>query len=230
MRSVSLPAASALVRAPEERGPAALLPVPVARLAGFAALACLGISQWQRMVEGLPAARPFVWVLLAVLAAGAVLICEEVPERGRAFAMIGAALAGLLAAYLAAGLELGLLRPRRIDELGSGLVSGAQALSTVRLPYSGADPWPRVVLELLGAALVMVAALLAFWPRREGEGRGYPFLALSALLIVAAAPVVSLGGTRPLLLGALLAALTVCFLWLERLPLRPGAGVAALLG
>ena len=43
-------------------------------------------------------------------------------------------------------------------------------------------------------------------------------------------PVVSLGGTRPLLLGAALAALTVCFLWLERLPLRPGLGVAALLG
>ena len=43
-------------------------------------------------------------------------------------------------------------------------------------------------------------------------------------------PVVSLGGARPLMLGAALAALTVCFLWLERLPLRPGIGVAALLG
>ena len=43
-------------------------------------------------------------------------------------------------------------------------------------------------------------------------------------------PVVSLGGTRPLLLGAAIAALTICFLWLERLPLRPGVGVAALLG
>ena len=43
-------------------------------------------------------------------------------------------------------------------------------------------------------------------------------------------PVVSLGGARPLMLGAAIAALTVCFLWLERLPLRPGLGVAALLG
>ena len=145
MRAVSLAAASASVRAPRERGPAALLPAWVARLAGFAALACLGVSQWQRMVDGLPAARPLLWVLLAVLAAGAVLACELVPERARAFAMIGAALAGLLGAYLAAGLELGLLRPRRLDELGSGLVSGAQALSTVRLPYEGADPWPALV-------------------------------------------------------------------------------------
>ena len=50
------------------------------------------------------------------------------------------------------------------------------------------------------------------------------------LLIVVASPVVSLGGTRSLLLGLVLAALTVAFLWLERLPLRPGLGVAALVG
>ena len=35
---------------------------------------------------------------------------------------------------------------------------------------------------------------------------------------------------RSLVLGAALAALTVCFLWLERLPLRPGLGVAVLGG
>ena len=109
-------------------------------------------------------------------------------------------------------------------------MSGAQALSTVRLPYSGADPWPGIVLQLLGSGLVMVAALLAFWPRGNGAGRGYPFLALSALLVLAAAPVVAIGGTRPLLLGAALTLLTVTFLWLERLPLRPGLGVAALIG
>ena len=138
---------------------------------------------------------------------------------------------GLVAAYVAAGLPLQYLKPRRLDELGSGLVSGSQALSTAQLPYVGADPWPGRVLELLGAELVMVAALLAFWPRPVGHpGRGYPFLALSALLVVAASPVVSLGGTRPLLLGLGLTLLTVCFLWLERLPLRPGLGVAALVG
>ena len=51
-----------------------------------------------------------------------------------------------------------------------------------------------------------------------------------ALLVAVVSPVVSLGGTRPLLLGTAIAALTVCFLWLERLPLRPGLGVALLLG
>jgi transglutaminase-like putative cysteine protease len=240
MRPVSIAAASAPGRTPaEERAPSALLPAWVARLVGFAALAALGVSEWQRMAAGTSGSRALLWVLAGVAAAGAVLACDRVPGRLRGPATVAVAAAGLLAAYACTGLELALLKPRRLDELGSGLVSGAQALSTVRLPYAGADPWPRVVLELLGAGLVMVAALLAFWPRRaaaEGAGapgaggRGYPFLALSALLILAAAPVVSLGGARPLLLGVALAALTVCFLWLERLPLRPGIGVAALLG
>jgi len=229
MRSVSLASASASVRAPQERGPAALLPMWAARLAGFAALACLGVSQWQRMVAGLPMSKGLLWVLLAVLAAGAVVACERLPERVRAYAMIATALAGLLAAYLAAGLDLGLLRPRRLDELGSGLVSGSQALSTVRLPYEGADPWPALVLQLLGSSLVMMSGLLALWPRANGT-RGYPFLSLAALLVLTASPVVSMGGTRPLLLGTTLTVLTVCFLWLERLPLRPGLGVAALIG
>jgi transglutaminase-like putative cysteine protease len=227
--AVSLAATSAAARAPTERGPAALLPVWAARLAGFAALAFLGVSQWQRMVAGIPSGRPVLWVVLAVAAAAAVLVCERLPERPRPYAMIGAALAGLLAAYLSAGLELGLLRPRRIDELGSGLVSGAQALSTVRLPYEGTDPWPSLVLQLLGSGLVMIAGLLALWPRGNGT-RGYPFLSLAALLVLTASPVVSMGGTRPLLLGMTLTVLTVCFLWLERLPLRPGLGVAALVG
>ena len=85
-----------------------------------------------------------------------------------------------------------------------------------------------LTLQLLGAGLCALAGLLAFWPRETG--RGYPFIALAGLLALVATPVVSLGGTQPLVLGGILAAGTVCFLWLERLPLRPGLGVAALLG
>ena len=223
MWSVKLAAAS-------ERAPSTLLPAWVARLIGFAALALLGVSQWARMIDGLSFAKPLLWVLFAVAAAAGVVLCERLPDRMRGAAMLGIALLGLLAAYIVSGLDLALLKPRRIDELASGLVSGSQALSTVQLPYAGADPWPGIVLQLLGAALVMVAALLAFWPRGNGAGRGYPFLALAALLVLAAAPVVSLGGTGSLALGAVLTVLTVTFLWLERLPLRPGLGVAALIG
>src|SRR5918994_4255656 len=125
----------------------------------------------------------------------------------------------LLAAYAVSGLPLALLKPRRIDELGAGLSHGAEALANVQLPYAGADPWPSETLELLGALLCVAAALLAFWPRTQrassagadDRGRGYPFLALALLLVLVAAPVVSLGGPQPVLLGAVLTALTVCF-------------------
>ena len=76
------------------------------------------------MVGGLPAAHALLWVLRGGrrgrrgrrVRAGA-------GARPRAFALIGAALAGCSAAYLAAGLALGLLEPRRLDELGAGLVA-----------------------------------------------------------------------------------------------------------
>ena len=209
-----------------ERAPDALLPVWAARLLGFAALASLGALQWQRMVEGLSSGRALLWVAAAVGAGAAVLACDRLRRPGPATLAV-AALA-FAAAVVVSGIDLEYLKPRRWEDLVEGVAGGAQALGTVRLPYAGADPWPRAALELAGSLLLTAAALVACWPR--ASSRGYPFLALVALLVLVVSPVVSLGGTRPLLLGAAIAALTVCFLWLERLPLRPGIGVAALLG
>ena len=141
--------------------------------------------------------------------------------------MAAVTVAALVGAYASSGLSLALLKPRRLDELGAGLSHGVESLASVQMPYRGADPWPSLTLQLLGAALCVCAALLAFWPRRSGA-RGYQFLALALLLVLVAAPVVSIGGTRPVVLGLVLTALTVCFLWLERLPLRPGLGIAAM--
>jgi transglutaminase-like putative cysteine protease len=142
--------------------------------------------------------------------------------------VLAVVVASLLGAVAVSGIELELLRPRNWAELVEGVAGGLQALGTVRLPYAGIDPWPRLALQVSGALLLVMAALVACWPRPQA--RGYPFLSLAALLVLVASPVVAMGGTRPLLLGLAIAALTVCFLWLDRLPLRPGAGVAALLG
>jgi transglutaminase-like putative cysteine protease len=214
-----------------ERGPDALVPLWAARLVGFAALAALGALQWQRLVDGLGSGRALLWAAAATGAAAAVLACDRLPRRRRGVGTIAVAGASLIVALAVSGIELDLLRPRHWDDLVEGLVSGAQSLGTVRLPYAGPDPWPRATLEVVGALLLTVAALVTCWPRAGGKAsRGYPFLGLMALLVTVVSPVVSLGGARPLLLGAAIAALTVCFLWLERLPLRPGLGVAMLLG
>jgi transglutaminase-like putative cysteine protease len=220
---------------PPGRRPPSLLPPSAARLGGFAALALLGTLQWQRMIEGLPAGHAFLWVLVAVGAAVGILWADS-RRRLRTTATLVVATLSLVAAYLAAGLDLDLLKPARWDELGAGLSHGAESLASVQMPYRGADPWPSLTLQLLGAMLCVLAALLAFWPRASGAGdgtqrtgeRGYQFLSLALLLVLVAAPVVSLGGTQSVALGIVLTALTVCFLWLERLPLRPGLGIAAM--
>jgi protein-glutamine gamma-glutamyltransferase len=221
---------------PSHRRPPALLPPSTARLGGFAALALLGALQWQRMVEDLSAAHALLWVAVAVAAAAGILWADA-RRRLRGTATLLVAALGVLGAYASSGLPLALLKPRRLDELGAGLSHGTEALTSVKMPYQGVDPWPAVTLELLGALLCVLAALLAFWPRTQptssgatGEAqRGYQFLALALLLVMVAAPVVSLGGTEPVALGFALTALTVCFLWLERLPIAPGLGIAAML-
>ncbi|MDA0178903.1 transglutaminase-like domain-containing protein [Solirubrobacter phytolaccae] len=218
----------------------ALLPQWIARLVGLAALCTVGALEWQRLIAGLSTRTVLLWVVAAVAAASMVLLADRAPGRWRPFALGAVAFGALLAGYLLAGFELRLLRPRHWDELFSGFGSGLQALGTVKLPYDSADAWPRLVLELLGAELLILAGLLTFWPRAVVRSaarvplrvpeRGYPFLALAVMIVVVASPIVSIGGTRPVLLGMTIAALAVCFLWLERLPLRPGLGVAALLG
>ncbi|MEA2319232.1 MAG: protein-glutamine gamma-glutamyltransferase, partial [Solirubrobacteraceae bacterium] len=213
---------------PSARRPAALLPAPVARTVGFALLAMLGAAEWARMVGdgGLFLALP--WVLAAVLAGEAVGAAGTLAPRLRAPAAALAAAVGLVLAALASGLEPRLLAPAHWDELSVGVGRGLEALSGVTLPYGGVDPWPDITLRLGGALLVPLAAVLASWPR--AEGRGFPFFALAALLVLVATPVTAIGAPRSLVLGVAIAALTVCFLWLERLPLRPGVGVAVLAG
>ena len=78
------------------------------------------------------------------------------------------------------------------DELGAGIGRGLEALSGVTLPYGGADPWPDITLRLGGALLV--TARRACSPRGRARGsRGFPFLALAALLVLVATPITAIG-------------------------------------
>ena len=60
-----------------------------------------------------------------------------------------------------------LLLPGGWSELAGGISRGISDLPGVRVPYRGLDDWVRTVIPLGGSALVLVAALLAFWPRRD---------------------------------------------------------------
>ena len=144
----------------------------------------------------------------------------------RPAALLAAALGLVLAALASRARAAATASRAHWDELGDGLGRGLEALTSVRLPYIGVDPWPDITLRLGGALLVTLAALLAAWPRADGP----PLPVLRARRAARARGVagVRVGTPRSLVLGLAIAALTACFLWLERLPRRPGLGLAVL--
>ncbi len=203
------------------RRPSALLPAPYARLAGYALLATLGSLQWVRFVDGASMVRAIAWALAGTVTGALVLLA-----RRRPLPLAGAVLFGAALALAASGLDLRYLEPKHLDELGDGLGRGIDALNTVRLPYLGKEPWVLTTVQLSGAAFCWAAALLTAWPTENRPPARIGALLL--LLTMAASPIVSIGTTRPALLGIALAVLTAAFLWLERLARRPGVGAIVL--
>jgi MYXO-CTERM domain-containing protein len=108
-----------------------------------------------------------------------------------------------------------------------GREKGISDLPGVRVPYRGLDDWVRTVIPLGGSALVLLAALAAFWPRRAGFG--FPGVALLLLIVLYVVPVVALDFNAEFLRGATFALLMVAFLRLEKLrrPDSPAAGALA---
>ena len=104
-----------------------------------------------------------------------------------------------------------LLRPDRWGEFASGISRGLEALPGVRVPYRGVDQWTRTVIPLGGTVLVVLAAALAFWPRRNGK-TGFPGVALFLLVALYAVPAVALDFENEFLRGAALALLVLAFL------------------
>ena len=155
----TLAVATAVAQARERtRGTRALLPQSVARLVGLAALGAVGalrVAAAGRGARRRPrrccgsrrpsrAAARRCWPPSACRAGARLRRRCALPARGRCVVAVRR-----LLALRAPGSTCS--SPRHWDELLSGLGGGLQALGTVRLPYVSADPWPRIVLELLGA-------------------------------------------------------------------------------
>ncbi len=196
-----------------------LLPLALARAGTFLALALFGIHHWMALLE--PAGSGRAWAALgaAILAGLALLAIPRLPGRVRTPAAALTAVASFALALLAAGVQDELLRPDRWDELAGGISRGVEAVPGARVPYRGVDEWTRTVIPIGGAVLVVLAALLAFWPR--GARRlGFPLPALVALVTLYAVPAIALDFDAELVRGALLTLLVIAFLRLERLRAR----------
>jgi transglutaminase-like putative cysteine protease len=178
------------------------------------------------MLEPTAAERGWYAVGAGLLAIAGLLGAARLRGAARWAAMAATSLVTIALALLAGGVGDELLRPSNWDALASGIERGIGALPGARVPYRGIDEWTRIVIPLGGTMLTVLAALIAFWPRRATTG--FPFAALVLLVTLYAVPAVALDFEGEFLRGALLALLVLAFLRLERLRLTE-AGAAAVL-
>jgi len=202
------------------------LPPAAARAIAFVALAGFAALHWMALLEPPAPGRAGAALLVAVGAGAALLAAGRLPGRAR---HLVAALVGLVAlalALLAGGVTAELLRPSHWSELAAGISRGIVALPGVRVPYRGVDNWIRIVIPIGGTALVVLAAVLAFWPRRVRLG--WPLPSLLLLMVLYAVPTVTLSFGAEFLRGAVLAMLVLAFLRLETLRVRDARLAGAL--
>ena len=206
-----------------------LLPVALARAVAFTALAAWGALHWMSMLEPAEPGRGWLTVLVGLIAVGTMLAAGRLEGRRRTVVAV-ASIVPLAALMLLAGRVADeLLLPTRWEVLAEGIGRGLYDLPGVRVPYRGLDEWVRTVLPLGASALVLLAALLAFWPRSRGR-LGFPALALLVLTALFVVPIVALDFTAEFLRGAVFTVLMVAFLRLEKLRRPDGlaAGVLAI--
>jgi transglutaminase-like putative cysteine protease len=118
-------------------------------------------------------------------------------------------------ALITAGVPVRMLWPKGWDELVDGMIQGIGTTPGITVPYRGIDDWVRISIVSGGTALLALAALLAFWPRRTG-GPGYPLAAAVALTTLYAVPIIEHGPDSPYFSGMVFCVLLGAFLWLER--------------
>lgn len=200
------------------RAPAKPLARPwVARLFAFWALGMFAALHWGALIEP-GRGGTMLLSLLCALAGCAALIAVPAGAtdwQRRAIA-IAVTIALLALALLCAGVPLNLLWIKHWGELFDGMIDGIGTTPGITVPYRGVDWWVRTAILSGGTALLGLAALLAFWPRRGGGLRS-PLPAALALGVLYAVPIIEHGPESPFFDGALFCIVLAGFLWLERL-------------
>jgi transglutaminase-like putative cysteine protease len=198
------------------------------RLVAFSALGAFATAHWGTLVQDAPVGRMLLVVVVATGGGAALALLGRAPIPRAAIHAL-AALAGLLILALglmAAGLPGRLLLPGHWGELVDGLDRGLAGVQSVEWPYDGPEAWVRRTVLLGAPALLVIGAVLTFWPAR----RAGPFLrvaGLVALLVLYGTAVAEHDPGQPLLRGLILLVLVGAWLWLPRLPSREAAVAGA---
>jgi hypothetical protein len=202
----------------------------LARLVAFAVLGLFAGLHWGALIQPGRGGTMLLSLLCALGGAGVLLAVPDRATDWQRRAVIAVVCLALLAlALLCSGVPLRMLGPHGVDELVDGLGEGIGTTPGITVPYRGVDEWVRIAILSGGTALLALAAVLAFWPRRGG-GLGSPLPAAVALGTLYAVPIIERGPETPYFDGALFCILLAGFLWLERLRAdQVGVGVVCVL-
>jgi LPXTG-motif cell wall-anchored protein len=200
------------------RAPSRTLARPAfVRLAAFSALGLFGALNWGGLLQPSRGGTMFLALVVALAGAGALIaVPAALRDWQRRTIAIAMTFLLLVAALLTAGVPLWMLAPKGWDDLVSAMWGGISITPGITIPYRGLDDWVRIAILSGGTALLGLAAVLAFWPRRGG-GLVSPIPAAVALGVLYAVPIIEHGPDSPYFSGAVFAILLVGFLWLERL-------------
>ena len=209
-------AAAALPRASLAAAPAERAHPERVRLGAFAALGLFAALHWGALIRPARGGEMLLSLIVA-LAGGAILIAlpAQRPEWQRRTAAGVLAFLLLVLALLVAGVPIRMFGWRNWGELVSGMSQGISSTPAITVPYRGLDEWVRIAILSGGTALLALASLLAFWPRRAATP-GYPIAAAVALGTLYAVPIIEHGPDSPYLDGLMFCILLAGFLWLER--------------
>jgi hypothetical protein len=215
-----VPAAVARVSAPTRPG--------LTRLATFTLLGAFTASAWgTNLLAPSGAGRATLMALIAAAMGAALLVLADV--RNPVARHGGCAIAVLVATgfmFEAAGVGARLLVPDAWGDLAAGINQGITALPDATVPYVGVDPWVRTTILSGAGGLLLLAAAIAFWPRKTAAR---PTAAAVALGVVYGVPAVERNFAHPFVSGAVFAVLLTGFLWGERLE-RQQVWITAALG
>ncbi|HLM50336.1 MAG TPA: transglutaminaseTgpA domain-containing protein [Solirubrobacteraceae bacterium] len=195
------------------------------RLPAFAALCGFCLAHWFGLLAQPPVIREIAIVAAVTLGGLVISQSTRLPAPWAALARWTAAVALLPLTFALAGLDAVLMLPWHWPELADGIGQGLAGLQNVTWPVDPGDDWVTIALVLCAPLAASTAAVLAFWPAREGRGTMRAG-ALIILLVLYGVAVTSEEYRFEIVRGAALLLLIGAWLWLPRAR-RAGWPVAA---
>ena len=188
------------------------------RLLTFVALAGFVLLNWYGVVQHPPVGSAVK--LLVVCAAGGIGLVltasPRLPLPAARAARVAIVLGIAVVALLATGLPAHYLRPHRWGSFGNHLNHGLLIAQAAMYPYKGGDPWTRLTLLLNGAAFLVPATALAFWPVKR-HARELRTASLVLLIVLYGMSLAERSPSGQVGRGFVLLLLIAAWLWLPRI-------------